>query len=52
MFVGVANANDMQITLVWVCTENRRKQNSQKSIIYEFESKKAEIDQEIDGKMT
>ena len=37
--------------MVWACTENGRKQNSQKSIIYEFESKKAEIDQEIDGKM-
>ena len=25
-----------QITLVWACTENGRKQNSKKGIIYEF----------------
>ena len=29
-----------QITLVWACTENGRKQNSQKGIIYEFENNK------------
>jgi hypothetical protein len=28
--------------LVWACTENRRKQNYQKSIIYEFGNNKAE----------
>jgi len=28
--------------LVWTCTENGRKQNSQKSIIYEFGNNKAE----------
>ena len=28
-----------QITLVWACTENGRKQNSQKSILYEFGNK-------------
>jgi hypothetical protein len=27
--------------LLWACTENGRKQNSQKSIIYEFGNKKA-----------
>jgi len=35
--------------LVWASTENGRKYDSQKSIIYEFGSNKA--DQEIDGKM-
>ena len=29
-------------TLVWACTENGRKQNSQKSIIYEFGNNEAE----------
>ena len=28
--------------LVWTCTENGRKQNYQKSIIYEFGNKKIE----------
>jgi hypothetical protein len=28
--------------LVWACMENGRKQNSQKSIIFEFGSNKAE----------
>ena len=28
--------------LVWACTEYGRKQNSKKSIIYEFGNKKAE----------
>jgi len=28
--------------LVWACTENGRKQNSQKSIIYEFGNNKIE----------
>ena len=38
--------------LVWACTENGRKQNSQKDIIYEFENNKSErLDQEVDGKM-
>jgi len=31
-----------EITLVWACTENGRKQNSQKSIIYEFGINKTE----------
>ena len=31
-----------QITLVWTCTENGKKQNSQKSIIYEFGNNKIE----------
>ena len=31
-----------QITLVWACTENGRKQNSQKSFKYEFGNNKAE----------
>ena len=31
-----------QITLVWTCTENVRKQNSRKSIIYEFGNNKIE----------
>ena len=30
------------ITLVWASTENGRKQNSQKSILYEFGNNKAE----------
>ena len=30
------------ITLVWACTENGRQQTSQKNIIYEFGSNKAE----------
>jgi len=30
------------ITLVWACTENGRKQNPQKSIIYEFGNDEAE----------
>ena len=29
-----------EITLVWACTENGRKQNSQKSIRYELEKKR------------
>jgi hypothetical protein len=38
--------------LVWTCTENGRKQNSQKRTVYEFVNKtKKEADQEIDGKM-
>ena len=37
--------------LVWACTENGKKQNSQKGITYEFRNNKAEADQEIDGKM-
>ena len=28
--------------LVWTCTENGRKQNTQKGIIYEFGNKKIE----------
>jgi hypothetical protein len=31
-----------KITLVWTCTENGRKQNSKKSIIYEFGNNKIE----------
>jgi hypothetical protein len=31
-----------EVTLVWACIENGRKQNSQKSIIYEFGNNKAE----------
>jgi hypothetical protein len=34
--------------LVWTCTENGRKYNSQKIIVYEFGIK---INQEIDGKV-
>ena len=34
--------NFKQIMLVWTCTENGRKQKSQKSIIYEFWNKKIE----------
>ena len=30
------------ITLVWACTENGRKWNSQKGIVYEFENNKIE----------
>jgi hypothetical protein len=30
------------ITLVWTCTEKGRKQNFQKSIIYEFGNNKSE----------
>ena len=30
------------VTLVWACTENGRKQNSQKSTIYEFGNKTIE----------
>jgi hypothetical protein len=30
------------ITLVWACTENGRKYNSQENIIYEFGSNRAE----------
>ena len=38
--------------LVWACTENRRKQNSQKKYyIWIWEQKGWEVDQEIDGKM-
>ena len=29
-------------TLVWACTQNGRKQNSQKGIMYEFGNKKIE----------
>jgi hypothetical protein len=37
-------------TLVWACSENGRKQNSPKSIVYEFGiNKTQEVDQEIDG---
>ena len=31
-----------QITFVWACTENRRKQKFQKNIVYEFGNNKAE----------
>ena len=31
-----------QITLVWTCTENGTKQNSQKGVIYEFGTNKTE----------
>ena len=31
-----------QITLVWACTENGGKENSQKSIVYEFGNNEAE----------
>jgi hypothetical protein len=34
--------NIEQITLVWACTENGRKWNFQKSIIYEFGNNTAE----------
>jgi undecaprenyl pyrophosphate synthase len=34
--------NVKKITLVWTYTENGRKQNSQKSIIYEFGNNKIE----------
>jgi hypothetical protein len=37
--------------LVWACTENGRKQNSQKHVIYEFVNSNAEVDQETDSKM-
>jgi hypothetical protein len=37
------------ITLVWTCTEDGRKQNSQKSIVYEFRKKRdQEADQEAE----
>ena len=38
----IRDSNIKQITLVWACKENGRKQNSQKSIIYEFVNNKAE----------
>ena len=34
--------DDDDITLVWTCTKNGRKYNSQKSIIYEFGKNKNE----------
>jgi hypothetical protein len=36
--------------MIWACTENGRKYNSQKSTRYEF-GNEAEADQEIDGRM-
>jgi hypothetical protein len=40
------------IVFVWGCTENGRKQNSQKSILHEFwNQQNQKVDQGIDGKM-
>ena len=38
----IADNQAKQITLDWACTENGRKQNSQKCVKYEFGNKKAE----------
>ena len=38
--------------MVWACTENGRKENSQKSFMYvNMDATSLEVDQEIDGKM-
>jgi hypothetical protein len=41
-FGDVQKVEGNRIVLVWGCTENGRKQNSLKSIIYEFVNNKAE----------
>jgi hypothetical protein len=39
-FGDVQRMEGNRIVLVWGCTENERKQNSQKSTVYEFGNKK------------